>query len=173
MFVHSSKARCPVLPSLDPPLEAHKVTIRVLTLHLGLEVGQQLGTVTILGLLAGKQRLEVCLPVKVGRHHEALAVGVGGGEEHEVAGELVVVVHPDDVADYNLLSAQGLQLTAAEDLNLAMINLTVTLMSAVVFVTLKKHKLNQQLSLFWLRQELKESQSVSVPSVTFCLEHSI
>ena len=33
------------------------------------------------------------------------------------------------------------------------------------------HSLN--LVNFWLRQELKESQSVSVPSVTFCLEHSI
>ena len=26
---------------------------------------------------------------------------------------------------------------------------------------------------FWLRQELKEWQSLSVPSLTFCLEHSI
>ena len=139
MFVHSSKARYPVLPSLDPPLEAHEVTVGVLTLHLRLEVGQQLGTVTVLGLFAGKQRLEVCLPIKVGRHHEALAVGVGGGEEHEVAGELVVVVHPDDVADHDLLTAQGLKLTAAEYSDLAVINLSITLVSAVVLVTLKQN----------------------------------
>ena len=94
---------------------------------------------TVLGLLAGKQWLEVCLPIQVGRHHEALAVGVGGGEEHEVAGELVVVVHPDNVADHDLLAAQGLKLTAAEDSDLAVINLTITLVTAVVLVTLKQN----------------------------------
>ena len=94
---------------------------------------------TVLGLLAGKQRLEVCLPIKVGRHHEALAVGVGGGEEHEVAGELVMVVHPDDVADHDLLTAQGLKLTAAEYSDLAVIDLSVTLVSAVILITLKQN----------------------------------
>ena len=87
-------------------------------------------------LHGGGQGLQVRFPVQVGRHHEALAAGGRGGEQHEVAGELVVVVHPDNVAHPDLLAALRLQGTASGHLHLAVINLAVTLVSAVVLVTL-------------------------------------
>ena len=47
-----------------------------------------------------------------------------------------MVVHPDYVAHPDLLTALSLQVTASEDLDLAVIDLSVTLVSAVVLVTL-------------------------------------
>ncbi len=53
---------------------------------------------TVFGEPGGGHRLEVRLTVQVGGHHEELAGGGGGGEDHHVRGELVRVLHLQDVS---------------------------------------------------------------------------
>ena len=51
-----------------------------------------------------------------------------------------MVLDPDDVAHHDPLTPQGLQLAAAEHLDLAMVDLAVTLVAAVILVTLEIKK---------------------------------
>ena len=58
--------------------------------------------------LACKQRLQVGLPIQVGRHDEALAVVAGGGDQDQVGRELIVPSHPDNVSHPDVLTLRKL-----------------------------------------------------------------
>ena len=90
---------CPQVPfQLDQSAEAEQVWVWVLALDLAGEALEEADVEVLPGLPHRQLRLEVGLPVQVGRHDVAFARQGGGGEDQQVAGEGLLVLHGHDVA---------------------------------------------------------------------------
>ena len=80
---------------IEPP-------VRCLCLHLPIQLAQLR---PLSQLRCGRQTrpdLQVRLPVKIGRLNVAHSLRLRGGEEDEVSGEVVAIVHHEDVANLHL-----------------------------------------------------------------------
>ena len=82
--------------------------------------------------------METGLPVQLGRFNIAETVGLGRGQEEEVGGNKLVILHPDDVPHLDFVPALLHRLAIAQDVRLPIIDLRVASMSLLNIQTISK-----------------------------------
>ena len=115
---------CSQVPlQLDQAAEAEQVWVWVLALDLAGEVLEEADVHVLPGLPHRQLRLQVGLPVQVGRHDVTFPRQGGGGQHQEVAGESLLVLDGQDVAHLQSLTLHPLQSALSEVRRLDSLNI--------------------------------------------------
>ena len=93
----------------DPAREAEEVGTGVETLHLAGQVLEEADAHVLPRLPQRELGLQVGLSVKVGGHDVALPLQRVGCQQHQVAGELLLVLDGENVPDPDVLALDALQ----------------------------------------------------------------
>ena len=108
--------------AVQPAEEVVELRVRVLALQEPGEAGDLADVPPLLGEARGDAGLEARLAVEVGRHDVGLAELVGGGEDDHVAGDVLVALEVDDVADADVLGLDLDQDAVADHPDLALVH---------------------------------------------------